>query len=267
MKWKASCIQMDVSFGEPDDNYRRAKEWIERASAGADSSTAADLAVLLLPELWTTGYDLSRLAAIADRNGDRTRAFLAGLAAACGSAIVGGSYARLADDGIYNSMPFFDSSGRLLGGYDKLHLFGLMKEPEHLLPGSGMGLFRLAGILCAGVVCYDIRFPEWIRAHALAGAEVLFAAAEWPASRLEHWRALLLARAIENQCYVVACNRVGSDPDNRFAGHSLIIDPWGRILAEGGSEEQIVSAEIDLELVQDVRSRIPVFRDRRPDWY
>lgn len=269
MKWKVTCLQMDVTFGDPEANYRHAEQLARQASIRqeSDGQAAAGAAVLALPELWTTGYDLARLPAIADWNGSRTLPFLSELAVSCGSAIVGGSYARLEEDGIRNTMPFVDSSGRNLGSYDKLHLFGPMDEPSFLLPGSRLGRFALDGIPCAGVVCYDIRFPEWIRAHALAGAEVLFVAAEWPASRLDHWRTLLTARAIENQCFVVACNRAGSDPTNRFAGHSLILDPWGAALAEGGMEEELVSAELDLSLVQEVRSRFPVFRDRRPDLY
>ena len=117
------------------------------------------------------------------------------------------------------------------------------------------------------MICYDIRFPEWVRTHTAEGAEALFVVAEWPLARLAHWRALLIARAIENQCYVIACNRSGSDPDNVFAGHSMIIDPWGEVLAEGSETEEILHAEIDLDKVKEVRSMIPIFTDRKPDFY
>jgi predicted amidohydrolase len=99
------------------------------------------------------------------------------------------------------------------------------------------------------------------------GAEVLFISAEWPLPRLSHWRALLISRAIENQCYVVACNRSGSDPANTFGGHSMIIDPWGGIVCEASGEEEILSGEIDLARVEEVRRQIPVFSDRRPELY
>lgn len=280
MKWKISCLQMNIVYGQPEVNYARVQERIRLAA-----KAAADLdlpsppheeahppeeaipAVILLPELWTTGYDLARLPELADPDGAQTLLFLSSLAQAHRLFIIGGSYARRTGSRIFNTMPFIDRDGQVVGQYDKLHLFGLMKEPQHLQPGDHKGLFRLDRIPCAGVICYDIRFPEWIRAHALGGAEVLFVAAEWPDARLAHWRALLLARAIENQCFVVACNRVGSDPGNRFAGHSLIIDPWGQVIAEAGEEEEILSAVIDLKEVRAARSRIPVFRDRRPDCY
>jgi omega-amidase len=148
-----------------------------------------------------------------------------------------------------------------------VHLFRLMNEEKYLQPGEQMGSFSLDGIPCAGVICYDIRFPEWIRKHVVAGAQVLFVVAEWPMPRLAHWRHLLITRAIENQCYVIACNRVGSDPDNTFAGHSLIIDPWGEIVAEASPEEETLLAEIDLAQVSQIRKRIPIFSDRRPELY
>jgi omega-amidase len=116
-------------------------------------------------------------------------------------------------------------------------------------------------------ICYDIRFPEQARTLSLLGAKILFVAAEWPHPRLHHWRTLLMARAIENQMYVVACNRVGNTAIDSFFGHSMIIDPWGEIIAEGGEREEIVTARIDLTLVDHVRNRIPVFEDRRPELY
>jgi predicted amidohydrolase len=142
-----------------------------------------------------------------------------------------------------------------------------MDEHLYLAAGDEKGLFNLEDRKFAGVICYDIRFPEWIRAHTSEGAEALFVVAEWPAARLEHWRALLIARAIENQCYVIACNRSGHDPNNEFAGHSMIIDPWGEVIAEAGDNEEILSAEIELDLVKEIRKQIPIFTDRKPEFY
>lgn len=265
MKWKVSCIQMDVAFGSLEPNYVKA-EALLRASTH-DKAEEKLPSVLVLPELWTTGYALSSLPALADAEGKRTLPFLSSLAESLGTGIVGGSYARRTKEGIRNTMPFLDEEGRLLGEYDKLHLFGPMQEPLHLRAGDQLGVVRLHDVLVAGVICYDIRFPEWIRMQALAHARVVFVAAEWPESRLSHWRTLLMARAIENQVFVIACNRVGSDPDHRFAGHSMIIDPWGQVLAEGGMEEEIVSAILDFDEVDAARARIPSLQDRRPQLY
>ena len=134
-------------------------------------------------------------------------------------------------------MIIINKDGKLIKEYDKLHLFQLMDEHRFLQPGEKEGLFTLDEKICAGFICYDIRFPEWQRAHTVQGAEVLFVYAQNGQSRdYDHWRALLISRAIENQAYVVAVNRSGSDVNNIFAGHSLIIDPWGNIVSEAGEE-------------------------------
>jgi predicted amidohydrolase len=117
------------------------------------------------------------------------------------------------------------------------------------------------------MICYDIRFPELARRLALGGAKLLLVPAEWPNPRLHHWRTLLTARAIENQMYVVACNRTGVSGSTSFFGHSMVIDPWGEIVAEADEQETILQATIDLALVDEVRTRIPVFEDRRPALY
>jgi predicted amidohydrolase len=101
----------------------------------------------------------------------------------------------------------------------------------------------------------------------LENIDVLYVVAEWPKQRLDHWRALLIARAIENQVYVVACNRVGSDPNNTFAGHSMVIDPWGQVIEEADDQIGILTAEIDLAEVKRIRQEIPIYEDRRPDLY
>ncbi|MGD6841773.1 carbon-nitrogen family hydrolase [Bacillus infantis] len=257
---KITCIQMDISFGSPERNFEKAETLIERASKEKPD-------IIVLPELWTTGYDLTRLEEIGDRNAESSIQFLQTMAQKHNAAFIGGSVANKTADGVFNTLLAVSSTGELLHQYSKLHLFKLMDEHLHLSPGSGDASFKLNGHSLAGFICYDIRFPEWIRKHALEGAEAIFAVAEWPLPRLAHWRALLIARAIENQCFVVACNRAGSDPSNQFAGHSIIIDPWGEVVAEASEHEEILSAEIDLRLVEEVRGRIPVFTDRRPEFY
>ncbi|SFC76956.1 Predicted amidohydrolase [Bacillus sp. OV322] len=260
MKWKIACIQMDISFGSPAQNYAKAEELIRKAA-----EESPDIAVL--PELWTTGYDLGRLDEIADEEAAETVAFLQNCAKKYRIHLVGGSVAKKTAEGITNTLIVISKHGELIKEYDKLHLFRLMDEHHYLQPGKEDGLFSLEGMLCAGFICYDIRFPEWIRAHALKGAQALFVSAEWPKPRLSHWRALLISRAIENQAYVIAVNRSGSDPKNLFAGHSMIIDPWGEIVAEAAEEEAIITGTIDFANTEHVRKQIPVFSDRRPEFY
>ncbi|MCG3420947.1 carbon-nitrogen family hydrolase [Oceanobacillus jordanicus] len=255
-----ALLQIDITFGDPVAN----EEKVERKFA---SLKEKKVDVVVLPELWTTGYDLTRLEEIADSNGERSLSFLSRLAQKYDVHLVAGSVAKRTERGVTNSMFVINSNGELVKEYAKAHLFRLMEEEKHLVEGSENGIFELAGIKSAGVICYDIRFPEWIRTHMLDNTKVLYVVAEWPAKRIDHWKALLISRAIENQCYVVACNRVGADPNNQFGGHSMIVGPWGEILEEADDEETILYSELDVEQVDDVRQRIPIFSDRRPDIY
>ncbi|ASK62705.1 carbon-nitrogen hydrolase [Virgibacillus phasianinus] len=260
MKHTVAMIQLDIKYGDPKSNFTHASTQIEKAAiAGAD--------IVLLPELWTTGYDLTRLDEIADNHARKSIAFLQEQARKHNVSLVGGSVAEKYEDGVRNTLLVIDEKGELVHKYSKLHLFQLMDEHIYLEEGEDDAEFELAGVKSTGFICYDIRFPEWMRKSALQGAKVMYVVAEWPNPRIDHWKTLLQARAIENQCYVVACNRSGADPKNEFGGMSLIVDPWGEIIAEGSRREEIVVGEIDFALVDEVRKRIPVFRDRREGRY
>jgi omega-amidase len=260
MTLKVALIQTDIVYGNPTKNYENMKSKIRlAASNGTD--------VVVLPELWTTGYDLTRLDEIADQEGKESQTFLANLAKEHNVHIIGGSVAKESNGDVTNTMYVVNRSGKVVKEYSKAHLFRLMDEEKYLIEGKEPGGFQLENINCAGVICYDIRFPEWIRTHMLEEAKVLFVVAEWPKQRIDHWRALLVSRAIENQCFVIACNRIGSDPKNAFGGHSIIIGPWGDVIAEANEEETILIGEIDVDEVERVRNTIPIFSDRRPDLY
>lgn len=260
MKFNIALIQMDIEFGRPDENFQKAARLI-------DNAMLENPDVIVLPELWTTGYDLTNLPVTADIEAKETIEFLKSKAVEHNVHFVGGSIANKKDDGIFNTLLVINRNGELVHQYSKLHLFQLMDEHLHLKAGQDQGVFTLENQTFASQICYDIRFPEWIRTHVLAGAEAIFVVAEWPLPRVHHWKTLLTARAIENQCYVIACNCSGSNPNNVFAGHSLIIDPWGEIIAEGSEQEEIIFGEIDLEKVKNVRKTIPIFDDRKPNLY
>lgn len=256
---KVGCIQLNVGFGKVDENFSRAEEKIrETANQGAE--------IIVLPEMWNTGYALERLPELADEDGVRTKAFLASLAKELSVHIVGGSVATKKGDKFYNTMYTFDKNGELVGEYSKAHLFRLMDEHLYLEAGNEMNRFTLGDIEAAGVICYDIRFPEWLRAHALEGAKVLFVPAQWPTPRIDHWKTLLQARAIENQCFVIAVNRISKKVEN-FNGQSMIIQPWGEVLWVGADDEEVAVIDVDFSIVDEVRGRIPVYDDRRPGLY
>ena len=228
---KVSIAQIDIAYGNVSKNYERTANALQKALANHPD-------VIVLPEMWNTGYALDQLDELADENGERTRNFLS------------------------------DRKGQLINEYDKVHLFGLMQEDRFIAPGNSESSFEIDGIKSSCVICYDIRFPEWERKLMSSGAKILFVSAQWPDVRIKQWEILLRARAIENQAFVVAANRVGDAPNDHFNGHSLIIDPFGEIIANGCSgQEEIVSAILDLSLVDKARGNIPVFKDRRLDLY
>ncbi|MEB3101331.1 carbon-nitrogen family hydrolase [Ferviditalea candida] len=261
-RWNVSLLQMDVKIGEPEENFANLERMLGEA---VRSEAKPDL--ILFPEMWNTGYALDRIHDISDRDGERTKRFLSAFSREHQVNIVGGSIADLRQGSVRNTIYVFDRSGNVVADYSKIHLFGLMDEEKYLVAGDRAGRLEIDGIPAGMMICYDIRFPELSRTLALNGAQILFVPAEWPHPRLHHWRTLLTARAIENQMYIVACNRVGTSGTTEFFGHSMVIDPWGEILAEGGEQEAVLNAVIDLSLVDKVRGTIPVFSDRRPELY
>ena len=256
---KIGCIQLTVRHGDVEANFTRVEQLLrEVAKQGAE--------IAVLPEMWNSSYALKELEQLADENGERTKSFLSRLAKELSMHIVGGSVSTKVNHKFYNTMYTFNQNGELVGEYNKAHLFRLMDEHLYLEAGDKMNNFKLGEMEAAGVICYDLRFPEWLRAHALAGAKVLFIPAQWPSERIDHWQTLLQARAIENQCYIVAVNRTARNPKN-FNGHSMIIEPWGEVLWTGAEDEEYAVIDIDFNKVDEVRSRIPVYDDRRPTLY
>lgn len=260
-----SLIQMDCTLGKPKENFARAEPLIAQAAQQGSQ-------LVVLPELWSTAYDLEHAAAhassLAQRAGERGWfGKLARLARKHKVWLAGSLLEVQADGRFYNSMTIYGPEGRLKGVYRKIHLFRLMEEEIYLAPGQNTTLLQLPWGKTGLAICYDLRFPELFRHYALQGAQVILVSAEWPHPRRAHWRTLLRARAIENQCFVVACNRVGSSKGADFCGASAVIDPWGETLVEGGEQEMILTACIEPGAVDAVRSRIPVFADRRAELY
>jgi omega-amidase len=260
VNYRLALFQMDIQFGKPEENIKKLQESLPViVEQGCD--------ILVLPELWTTGYDLSRLRNIVQEEGADVRQMIQQLAKTYGIHIIAGSIPFKKGETISNTLLVVNRDGEEVKHYSKLHLFQLMDEHKFLTSGDTDGLFSLDGETFAGVICYDIRFPEWIRKHVLLGAKAIFVVAEWPLPRLDHWRTLLQARAIENQCFVIACNRAGNDSANTFAGHSMIVNPWGEVIVEASEIEQCIYGTIELDDVERIRQKIPVFQDRRPEFY
>lgn len=258
-----SLVQMDCRLGEPGDNFARAAELVAEAARRGSR-------LVLLPELWSTAYALDRAPELASPLAAGPDESWFGQVAALArhhGVWLGGSLLEARGGQFYNCFALYDATGQLQAAYRKLHLFRLMQEEQYLGTGDAPVTVDAPWGKTGLAICYDLRFPELFRRYALEGAQLLLLPAEWPHPRREHWRTLLRARAIENQCYVAACNRVGVTGGNTFFGASALIDPWGETLVEGGEAPMVLTATIDLALVDAVRRRIPVFADRRPEVY
>ncbi|WP_067930697.1 carbon-nitrogen family hydrolase [Alicyclobacillus kakegawensis] len=257
---RIALCQMQVWQGQRETNWRTAEGMLEEAArAGAQ--------VAVLPEMWTCGYDFARLDEHAEAIDGPTRQRLAAAARSLGLWVVGGSWPLRDAEGVANASLTFASDGQLKHVYRKVHLIGLMDEDKYLRAGREAATFSLDTVEAAVMICYDLRFPELGRRYALAGAKVLFVPAEWPRQRAAHWRTLCVARAIENQAYVVAVNMVGYNDKDQFAGGSMVVDPWGETVAECNPQPGVVCVDIDLAKVDQVRTAMSVLRDVRPDVY
>ena len=181
--------------------------------------------------------------------------------------IVGGSVAVAKDNLVFNTSYAYNREGTLVGEYSKMHGFSPAKEDKYFASGTHTTHFELDGIPCSTVICYDIRFPELVRMAALPGTELLFVLAQWPTMRLRHWQVLNEVRAIENQLFVCAVNGCGTVGRVQSTGHSAVYDPWGTNLLEMDTNEGIASIDIDLAVVEDIRNKINIFRDRKPELY
>lgn len=265
MNLHVGIIQFNVQNANRAANRETIAELFERSfTPPANGEPTA----VVLPEIWDIGYALNRKEELADDEGESSASFLGELARKYNVWFTGGSVLTRRKDGTYaNRAQIIDPTGKLVAFYDKVHLIRLMHEDKHFASGRSDCRFDLNGVKAGCVICYDIRFCEWLRRYALNGTEVLFVSAEWPEARADHWRVLLQAHAIENQMYIVACNRVGQSGKTTFGGGSMIIDPWGKILYEGGREEEMAFVTIDTDKVNETRSYLTVFQDRVPELY
>ena len=267
----AAAIQMDTTSNQ-ERNLSVAADFIgEAAKKGAK--------LIALPE--TMAYLGRDYAAFSEAvPGGKTETYLSRLAKKYGVYIVGGSlYERNENDLVrpYNTTFLLGPDGAFLGKYSKLHPFdvvldsGVMsRESSHVAPGHDIVTVKTDGVGTLGLgICYDLRFGELFRLMALRGAQILVLPANFTeATGRAHWEVLVRARAIENECYVIAPNQVGKKPRFTAYGHSLLVDPRGKVLAEaGGTETGVIYAPIDLDLVSKVRKETFTLQNRREDIY
>jgi predicted amidohydrolase len=251
---RVAMLQLDIDLDQP------LPARVDRAAALVRDQLGVELVVL--PELWPQGgFAYDRWAEEADSIDGAITGALRAAAADVGAMVHMGSFVERAHDGrLYNTAVLIGADGEVVAIYRKIHLFGFGSgEPAIMTAGEQVVTHDRYGL----ATCYDLRFPELFRRFLDAGVEVVLLVSAWPAQRAEHWRVLTRARAIENQCVVVACNAAGEHDGVRLAGASALVGPRGEVLAEAGVSEEVLIADVDLAEVKTWRDRFPALRDRR----
>ena len=260
---------MKIALGQIDCEPGRIKANAEKLCNLVHRAAGQHCDVVIFPEMADTGYDPTNLASVSVAWQTGPLPALQTAAAEAGITVVCGLSERTAEV-IHNSLAVISPSGELTGRYRKAHLIASapFAEDRCFAPGADLLLSRIGGWRWGFTICYDLRFPELYRKLALAGSTVLVNCAAFPAERATTWDALTRARAIENQAYLLAANRVGTDGPCHFGGLSRVVAPDGTLVANGSADtEQLLVATLDVQLLNAVRDAMPVFKARRPDIY
>ena len=248
-------VQLDIQWENKAANFARVHELIQAAAPPSG-------ALVVLPEMFATGFSMDSKN-IAEYPGEATEKYFADLAREYSIFILGGVVTPSDDGRGYNEAVAFSPCGDRIARYAKIHPFSFSGENKYYAAGHEISLFDWQGFRVAPFICYDLRFPEIFRAAVKKGANLFVVIANWPAAREEHWMALLRARAIENQAYVLGVNRCGDDPNLHYSGRSQIIDPRGEIFADGGENEGVISTKLDLSALEKYRAEFPALDDMR----
>lgn len=260
---KISAAQIACALGDVDANLRKIRDFSARAKEGG-------AALVVFPEMADTGYAMPVIQAHARPWTEGAVPDLRKLAQSLSIAIICGVSER-EENSIFNSQIFIDANGEIAGSYRKTHLFTgtPIGEDRCFSPGHELRSFPFGGFRLGLSICYDLRFPEVYRKLAIEQkVNVFIISSAWPFPRVEHFRILCAARAIENQSYVIVSNRVGTDDGITTCGSSAVIDPYGVTVAFASTDrEELVQAEVSQEVITSVRNKMAVFDQRRPDLY
>lgn len=249
---KITLVQADLHWADPAAN---------RSHLDGLLAPVGETDLVVLPEMFSTGF-ITRPEGIAESDEGESLAWMRRTAAARGCAVAGSLAVREQATGRYRNRFYFVTPDGATVHYDKHHLFSHAGENQTFSPGSTPVTVEFQGWRILLQVCYDLRFPVFSRNRAACPYDLTLYVASWPEPRIAAWDALLRARAIENQCYVAGVNRVGSDPGNRYCGHSTLIDPWGTPLSDcKKNEECIIEKELKRSSLEAFRKQFPVLQD------
>lgn len=252
---KIACLQIQPRDGQSAGDH------VGEVERQILEQREADL--IVLPELWSVGYfAFDDYRAHAEPLDGPLARRLAGLARETSAVLHAGSLVERSGRHLYNTSIVFGPDGDMLATYRKMHVFGYQsREPELITGGDTLATLPLAGTRAGLAICYDLRFPEVFRA-VVDDVTVFVIPATWPAARVEHWQALLRARAVENQAFVIGCNTAGRSGGVELGGGSAVVDPSGSVLAQAGPAPQVLRTSIDLAEAARARREFPVLRDR-----
>jgi predicted amidohydrolase len=249
-----SLVQMNVRKGSPRTNWTTIQEQTaEAAQRGAD--------VVIFPELCEAGAAYEKASEIASSMGGGLFAQVVALSRQHNIHFMGSMFEKRAVH-FHNSLAVISPRSGVMGAYRKIHLFSLMGEDKWLNPGESPLAIDMPWGRTGFAICYDLRFPELFRRYMRDDVQMIVLPAAWPHPRLAHYQTLLRARAIENQCYMVAVNQVGKKGDGtHYFGHSCVIDPWGEMVVEAGETDSHLTVTLDMDVVERVRREFPVLND------
>jgi len=252
---KVASLQLEMADRAKEKNVGKALALIERVPE-------ADL--ILLPEIWPCGFfAFDRYASESEPLEGPTVTAFRQKAAERRCHILMGSLVERDADGLFNTTVFIGPGGEIIARYRKIHLFGYQSDETRLLtPGKEIVVVDTPWGRTGFSTCYDLRFPELFRQMVDRRAEIFLIPSAWPLARIEAWRLFNRARAHENLAFLVSCNCAGENAGKRYGGHSMIVDPWGKVLAEGGEGGEIVMAEIDVGEAAKARGEFPALADR-----
>ncbi len=254
---RLALAQMEPLWENKRGNFEASLKFLQEAK-----EKNADF--LVFPEMSMTGYSMHPERIGEDRENSETLQFFQEQAQKF-QMYIGVGYVEYREPKSYNSFAIISPQGEILADYQKIHPF-FGTEEAHYQAGEHVVTCQVEEFTVAPFICYDLRFPE-IFQMASETAQVIVVPVNWPESRREHYMTLLKARAIENQCYMAGVNRVGRARTNVYSGDSMIVDPYGTVIAEAGDGENVICAELDLELVETYRKDFPLKKDRRKELY
>ena len=255
---KIASIQLNITWHDKQANLSRAKGFIQQAAA-------SQCELVILPEMFNTGYSMDASKVVESIDGE-TISTLCSLAKQhqlniiAGLAVTGSNSVESQSD---NIAVFINQSGELVSQYTKNYPFSLAGEKQVYATGEKQNTYQLGDYIGSTFICYDLRFPELFRKVAKQ-VDFMVVIASWPSTRQYHWELLLQARAVENQCYVIGVNRIGTDGNQlNYTGGSLVCDPMGKVISTGAEEQEYIETTIDLSQSRLIRKKFPFLNDMK----